>query len=68
MATRKSWFQHTECTTQQADELVVQYRRRGVEVERSLNPDLITWTVSAMLPESRNSNSKRGRPWGGRLG
>lgn len=68
MATRKSWFQHTECTTQQADELVEQYRRRGVKVERSLNPDFITWTVSARLPESRNSNSKRGRPWGGRLG
>ncbi|QJT83709.1 hypothetical protein [Kosakonia sp. MUSA4] len=68
MATRKSWFQHTECTTQQADELVAQYRRRGVEVERSLNPDFITWTVSARLPEHCNNSSKRGRPWGGRLG
>lgn len=66
MMTRQSWFQHTECTTQQADELVAQYRRRGVEVERSLNPDFITWTVSARLPEQQNG--KRGRPWGGRLG
>ena len=66
--TRKSWFQHTECSTQQADELVEQYQRRGVEVERSLNPDFLTWTVSARLPESRNGNGKRGRPWGGRLG
>ncbi|EMZ0642055.1 hypothetical protein ABC254_004649, partial [Salmonella enterica] len=46
-----SWFHHTDCTTQQAEELMAEYQRRGVEVERSLNPDFITWTVSAKLPE-----------------
>ncbi|EJW0956188.1 hypothetical protein N8R58_004607, partial [Salmonella enterica] len=46
-----SWFHHHDCTTEQADELVAEYRRRGVKVERSLNPDFITWTVSAKLPE-----------------
>ncbi|EAQ9101151.1 hypothetical protein D9S96_13980 [Salmonella enterica] len=51
MAMKYSCFQHTECTTQQADELVAEYRRRGVKVERSLNHDCIHWTVSALLPE-----------------
>ncbi|EJA5035200.1 hypothetical protein MX007_001733 [Salmonella enterica] len=46
-----SWFTHADCNTQQADELVAEYRRRGVKVERSLNHDCIHWTVSALLPE-----------------
>lgn len=51
MAMKYSWFHHHECTTEQADELVASYRRRGAKVERSLNRDNITWTVSAKLPE-----------------
>ncbi|EBP4366241.1 hypothetical protein ACF5F0_004549 [Salmonella enterica] len=51
MTMKYSYFQHTECTTQQADELVARYRARGVKTERSLNPDYTTWTVSALLPE-----------------
>ncbi|WP_350364141.1 hypothetical protein [Enterobacter hormaechei] len=47
----KSWFHHTECTTEQADELQRQYQRRGVAVERSLNSDFITWTVSVERQE-----------------
>ncbi len=50
---KETWFQHTECTTAQAEQLLADYRRRGVEVKRSLNPDCITWTVSARLPEAR---------------
>jgi len=38
MAMKSSWFQHTECTTAQAEELMATYRARGVKVERSLNP------------------------------
>lgn len=68
MAMKKTWFQHTECTTQQADELMAQYRRRGVDVERCLNPDRITWTVSAHLPEvnklQRPDGRWRNRIWG----
>ncbi|EMF0014115.1 hypothetical protein VY443_002533 [Salmonella enterica] len=68
MAMKYSYFQHTECTTQQADELVAEYRRRGVKVERSLNPDFITWTVSAKLPEYayrvRTPKSLRQKVWG----
>ena len=51
---KHSWFHHTDCSTEQADELMRRYRARGVPVERSLNPDYITWTVSAKLPESKN--------------
>ncbi|MGK9173233.1 hypothetical protein KXR87_08375 [Yokenella regensburgei] len=53
MAMKSSWFQHTDCTTAQADELVATYRARGVKVERSLNHDYFTWTVSVWLPEAR---------------
>jgi hypothetical protein len=46
---KKTWFHHTDCSTEQADELVKRYKARGVRVERSLNPDYVTWTVSAFL-------------------
>jgi hypothetical protein len=29
---KPTWFHHHECTTEQADELVANYRRRGVTV------------------------------------
>ncbi|WP_071889304.1 hypothetical protein [Serratia rubidaea] len=68
MAMRKTWFHHHECSTAQADELVDRYRQRGVKVERSLNHDLISWTVSAYLPESkkppRPARRWRNRMWG----
>lgn len=68
MPMKETWFQHTECTTQQADELMAEYRRRGVKVERSLNPDYFTWTVSARLPEARRQErtprSFRQKVWG----
>lgn len=54
MSMKKSWFAHTECTTAQADELVAKYRQRGIKVERSLNPDFLTWTVSTQLVEGKN--------------
>ncbi|EEY6127008.1 hypothetical protein [Escherichia coli] len=55
MAMRETWFHYPQCTTQQAEELMAEYRRRGIRVERSLNPDYITWTVSARLPEGDNA-------------
>ncbi|MBK0078679.1 hypothetical protein IAE49_03950 [Kosakonia sp. S58] len=65
---KETWFYHMECTTEQAEELLAQYRRRGVKVERSLNPDLITWTVSAQLPEGnhlpRPSRVWQSKAWG----
>ena len=55
MAMKYSWFHHHESTTDQSDELVASYRRRGETVERSLNRDNITWSVSAQLPEGDNA-------------
>ncbi|HEB4874348.1 TPA: hypothetical protein R0C45_002526 [Kluyvera ascorbata F0526] len=52
---KKTWFHHTDCSTEQADELIAQYQSRGVRVERSLNRDNITWTISAQLPESEKA-------------
>lgn len=66
MAMKKTWFQHTECTTQQAEELVREYQRRGVKVERSLNADYLTWTVSVRLPESKHT-PRADRRWRNRL-
>ena len=66
MVMKYSYFQHTECSTQQADELVAQYQRRGVNVERSLNTDHITWTVSARLPED-NKPPRVDRRWQSRM-
>ncbi|WP_312480826.1 hypothetical protein [Kosakonia cowanii] len=59
---KETWFYHMECTTEQAEELLAQYRRRGVKVERSLNPDFVTWTVSALLPEG-NHPPRPSRVW-----
>ncbi|WP_370607457.1 hypothetical protein [Citrobacter meridianamericanus] len=68
MAMKFSWFHHHECTTEQADELVASYRRRGATVERSLNRDNITWTVSVRSPEGnkppRPSRRWQHRVWG----
>ncbi|HIC2865041.1 hypothetical protein [Citrobacter freundii] len=68
MAMKLSWFHHHECTTEQADELVASYRRRGAMVERSLNRDNITWTICVQLPESekapRPSKVWQNRAWG----
>ncbi|WP_339027818.1 hypothetical protein [Leclercia pneumoniae] len=68
MPMKYTWFHHTECTTEQAEELIWEYRRRGVKAERSLNPDCITWTVSARLPEARRQERTqrtfRQKVWG----
>lgn len=68
MPMKFSWFHHHECTTEQADELVDNYRRRGVKVERSLNCDNITWTISAQLLEGdkapRPSRVWQSKAWG----
>lgn len=65
MPMKHSWFHHLECTTQQAEELVARYRQRGVKVERSLNPDFMTWTVSAQLVEDK---IRRGQTLAGATG
>lgn len=68
MPMKFSWFHHHDCTTEQADELVANYQRRGVKVERSLNRDNITWTISVELPEGdkapRPSRVWQNKAWG----
>ncbi|WP_044856997.1 hypothetical protein [Enterobacter ludwigii] len=68
MGMKYTWFHHTECTSEQADELQAKYIRRGVKVERSLNRDYITWTVSVRLPEmlrqERTPRTFRQKVWG----
>ncbi|OLW44809.1 hypothetical protein P288_23610, partial [Salmonella enterica subsp. arizonae serovar 18:z4,z23:- str. CVM N7307] len=48
--------------------LVSDYQKRGIRTEKSLNPDFITWTVSAKLPEYahrvRTPKSLRQKVWG----
>jgi len=65
---KETWFHHTDCTAQQAEDLVATYRARGVKVERSLNPDYVTWTVSVRLPEARRQERTprtfRQKVWG----
>ena len=34
---KKSWFQHTQLTTEQADELEARYRAKQIKTERSLD-------------------------------
>lgn len=51
---KHTWFHHPECTTNEADELVARYRKTGAQVEKSLNHDFLTWTVSVKLPEYKN--------------
>lgn len=50
MAMKYSWFQHPDCTTEQAEQLVSRYQARGIVTEKSLNADYLSWTVSARLP------------------
>ncbi|EKK2906630.1 hypothetical protein PMJ81_005025, partial [Escherichia coli] len=44
------WFHYLFCSTDEADMLQQAYWLRGVRVERSLNADRLTWTVSVYLP------------------
>ncbi len=68
MDMKYTWFHHTDCTTQQAEELMAEYQRRGVKVERTLNSDYLTWTVSTKLPEykcpPRTPRTLRQKVWG----
>ncbi|HGL6352283.1 TPA: hypothetical protein ACKFSZ_000955 [Citrobacter koseri] len=68
MAMKYSYFHHTECTTEQAERLIADYRARGIRTEKSLNPDFLTWTVSVKLPEcgrpARTPRTFRQKVWG----
>jgi len=52
---KKSNFIHTQLTLKEREELEARYRANGVRTERSLDSDLIHWTLTAYLPEANNA-------------
>ena len=63
---KKSWFQHTQLTTEQADELEASYKAKQIKTERSLDNDFIHWTISAFLPEA-SKPPRQDRTWQPRI-
>lgn len=63
---KKSWFQHTQFTTEQADELEASYKAKQIKTERSLDNDFIHWTISAFLPEA-SKPPRQDRTWQQRI-
>ncbi len=52
---RKTNFIHTQLTTKEVDELDARYRANDVRIVRSLDVDLIHWTLTAYLPEAKKA-------------
>ena len=54
--------------TVKAERLIADYQSRGVRAKKSLNPDFLTWTVSAKLQEcerpARTPRTFRQKGWG----
>lgn len=48
-----SWFHHSNCTTEEANALILQYQSRNIKTEKQLAADYKSWTVSALLPETK---------------
>lgn len=68
MTMKYSWFHHHECTTEQADELVASYRRRGATVEPQPEPRQHHRLSVQKLPEcehpARTPRTFRQKVWG----
>jgi len=52
---KKTSFIHTQLTTKEVDELESRYRANDVRTVRSLDFDLIHWTLTAYLPEANRA-------------
>ena len=63
---KKSWFQHTQLTTEQADEREASYKAKQSKTERSLDNDFMHWTISAFLPEA-SKPPRQDRTWQQRI-
>ncbi|RAU43967.1 hypothetical protein DBY68_019390 [Pseudocitrobacter sp. RIT415] len=48
---KMSWFHHLNLTTEEATNLINQYRSRNVKTQRTLSTDPRLWNVAALLPE-----------------
>lgn len=51
---KKGWFQHTDLSESQANELVERYSAKKIRTEKTLSTDYKTWTVNALLPEAEH--------------
>ncbi|EIC83381.1 hypothetical protein [Serratia sp. M24T3] len=49
---KRSWFFYDDLTSAEADELILQYQSRNIQTRRQLNPDRLSWSVSAYLEET----------------
>lgn len=50
---KKTWFEHSGCTYEEAEELLQRYRTRGVRAEKMLAADCRQFIVRVQLPESK---------------
>ncbi|ENO0284127.1 hypothetical protein ACAD16_001063 [Enterobacter asburiae] len=60
---KSTWFHHTDCSTEQADELVKRYKARGVRVERSLNQDSPAASLLVSMEEEANLQADKLQHW-----
>ncbi len=51
---KRSWFLYENLSTDEADELILQYQSRHIQTRKQLNPDRLSWCVSAYLEESKH--------------
>ncbi|EON6700937.1 hypothetical protein BL410_RS24880, partial [Escherichia coli] len=49
-AFKYDWYQHDQCTEEQAEWLIQNYRRRGYQFQKGLSPDFRRWIISVRLP------------------
>lgn len=65
---KKTNFIHTQLTSKEVDELESRYRVSDVRTARSLDIDLIHWTLTVYLPEAskapRQDKTFQQRMWG----
>lgn len=52
---KKTSFIYTQLTTKEVDELEARYRANEVRTVRSLDFDLIHWTLTAYLPKANKA-------------
>lgn len=48
---KSTWFHHSGCTNEEANQLIISYTAKNIKTEKSLAADYKSWTVSALLPE-----------------
>ncbi|WP_205941714.1 hypothetical protein [Escherichia coli] len=49
-AFKYDWYQHDQCTEEQAEWLIQNYRRRGYQFQKGLSPDFRRWIIVSVKP------------------